>query len=87
MPQWNGLWIASLSLARPLTRGRLFLHVAFILSADAGGARLVDVVARLEGEALVVARVVGEPLAALGFLKKRGREAGREKGRGCPPRG
>ena len=46
-----------------LTRGRLF-RVALILSADAGGARLVDIAAGLEGEALVVARVVGEPLAA-----------------------
>lgn len=44
------------------------LRLALVLSADAGGARFVDIGASLEGVASVDTRVVGEPLAALHFL-------------------
>ena len=51
-------------------RLRLPLAVAVVLSADAGGgARFVDIGARLEGVAGVVDGIVGEPLAALGCLR------------------
>ena len=46
------------------------LRLALVLSADAGGARFVDIGASLEGVAGVDTRVVGEPLAALHFLNE-----------------
>ena len=52
------------------TRWLRLSRLAIVLAADAGGARFVDIGARLEGVARVVARIVGEPLAALGILER-----------------